>query len=337
MRGTRPTMRDVAASAGVSLKTVSRVVNREAGVRAETAQRVQAAIAALDFAPNELASSLRNGRAGAIGLVIEDLANPFYSEIGRAVEDAARERGHLLLIGSCAEDPARERELVTRFLRRAVDALLIVPAGDDHGYLRRELHASDGRPLVFLDRPPTGIDVDTVVGDSRAGARSAVEHLLAHGHTRIAVIADHEGVWTARERLAGFADALAGAGRAPDPALVRAGVRSAAAAQATVAELLALPADRRPTALFTANNRISVGAVRALGEAGARLAVVGFDDVELGAMLAVPLTVVRHSSAQIGRLGIEAAYARLAGDDGAPRRWVVPTELVARGSGEVRP
>src|SRR5688500_4230879 len=132
-------MRDVASTAGVSLKTVSRVVNGERGVRPDTAARVVAAIADLGFARNDIARSLRHGRAGAVGLVIEDVANPFYSAIARTVEDAAHGRGHLLITGSCEEDPERERQLVLRLLRRSVDALLVVPAGDDHRYLRPEL------------------------------------------------------------------------------------------------------------------------------------------------------------------------------------------------------
>src|SRR5919199_2942753 len=203
-------MRDVASTAGVSLKTVSRVVNREPGVHADTAARVQAAIADLGFARNDVARSLRHGRAGAIGLVIEDVANPFYSAIARTVEEAAHVRGHIVITASCQEDPEREHELVRRLLRRSVDALLIVPAGDDHRWLAPELEA--GTPLVFLDRPPGGLDADTVLLDNEGGARAGVAHLLAHGHERIAFVGDGPALHTARERLAGYRRALADAG-----------------------------------------------------------------------------------------------------------------------------
>src|SRR3954451_19798011 len=139
-------MRDVAGTAGVSVKTVSRVVNGEHGVRADTAARVDAAIGRLGFTRNDLASSLRRGRAGALGLVIEDVANPFYSAIARAVEDAAHARGHILITGSCEEDTEREHQDGQRLLNHAGDALLIVPAGDDHRWLAPELDA--GTPLV---------------------------------------------------------------------------------------------------------------------------------------------------------------------------------------------
>src|SRR5919106_2155738 len=151
LRSARPTMRDVASRAGVSLKTVSRVINDEPGVAVATAARVGDAIDELGFQRNDLARSLRQGvTSSTLGLVIEDVANPFYSAIAQAVEAAARARGYLLITASCEEDPERERELVHALLRRRVDALLLVPASPDHEYLAR----AGGTPVVFLDRPP---------------------------------------------------------------------------------------------------------------------------------------------------------------------------------------
>jgi LacI family transcriptional regulator len=329
----RPTMRDVASTAGVSLKTVSRVVNREAGVRADTAARVEAAIARLGFARNDVARSLRHGRANALGLVIEDVANPFYSAIARRVEDVAHARNHIVITGSCEEDPEREREFVLRLLRRSVDALLMVPAGKDHRYLLPEIGA--GTPIVFLDRPPRGIEVDTVLLDNLGGARAATEHLLRQGHERIAFVGDPTSLYTAQERLAGYRQALDDAGRTPDDALISAGSHDAASAEKAVRDLLALPPERRPTALFTANNRNTVGALRALRDERRPVALVGFDDFELADMLPVPVTVVRHDPAEMGRIGADLAYARLDGEDGLPQKHTIPCEVVARGSGEL--
>src|SRR5215207_3580182 len=207
-------MRDVASTAGVSVKTVSRVVNGEVGVRADTAARVDAAIACLGFTRNDLASSLRRGRAGALGLVIEDVANPFYSAIARAVEDTAQARGHILITGSCEEDPIRERQLALRLLRRLVDALLIVPAGAEHRYLLPELAA--GVPIVFLDRPPGDVEADTVLLDNLGGTPE---------------------LYTAAERLAGYRAALADAGRDLRDELVRTGSHDAPHAEQAVRAL----------------------------------------------------------------------------------------------------
>ena len=229
---TRPTMRDVAHLAGVSLKTVSRVINDEAGVATDTAARVTDAIAALGFQRNDLARSLRHGRSSAtVGLIIEDVANPFYSAVAQAVETAARERGLMLIIASCEEDPEREREMVTALLRRRVDALLVVPAGREHRWLQ---DAAAGTPVVFVDRPPQDIDADTVLLDDVGGARQAVEHLIAHGHRRIAYVSDAGALWTQSERLAGYKQAHEAAGIPIDEALVRLGTHRADEAEAVV-------------------------------------------------------------------------------------------------------
>jgi LacI family transcriptional regulator len=327
VRTTRPTMRDVAVRAGVSLKTVSRVINGEAGVAPTTATRVVAAIAELGFQRNDLARSLRQGRSSStLGLVIEDVSNPFYSTIAQAVEAAAHERGYLLITASCEEDPERERELVQALLRRRVDALLLVPASRDHAYLAR-----DGTPVVFLDRPPVGVDADCVLLDNVGGARAATEHLLEHGHERIALVADPDDLYTAGERLAGYRGALDAEGVPVRDELVRVGVHDADRAEAVVRELLALPDP--PTAVFTANNRLTVGALKALHDEP--VALVGFDDFELADLLGT--TVVRHDSHRMGSHAAALAFDRLDGVARETRRVTLPTELVMRGSGEIQP
>jgi LacI family transcriptional regulator len=329
-------MRHVAELAGVSLKTVSRVVNCEPGVATATALRVSEAVDRLGFQRNDLARSLRQGGASAtLGLVIEDVANPFYSAIAQAVVAAARARAYMVITGSCEEDPDRERDLVLALLRRRVDALLLVPAARmrDHAWLARELGA--GTPVVFLDRPPQRLDADTVVLDNRGGARMAVEHLLAQGHRRIAYVADPGELFTAAERLAGYRAAMAAADVRVSDELLRLGSHDAGQAEGAVRELLALPPGRRPTAIFTGNNRHTVGALRALRGLEQEIALVGFDDFELADLLAVPTTVVRHDAERMGAEAAALAFGRLDGDGSSPRRVVVPTQLVARGSGEV--
>jgi LacI family transcriptional regulator len=324
----RPPMSDVAAAAGVSLKTVSRVVNEEPGVRRETAVVVQQTIEHLGFRRNDLARALRNGRrSGLFGLVIEDVSNPFYSAIARGVEEVGRRRGMLAIAASSDEDSDRERHLVRLLCERRVDGLLVVPAGEDHHYLLPELRS--GTRVVFIDRPPGKIDADVVLLDNVGGARIAVEHLLARGHRRIGFVGDVPGIFTTAERLRGYRETLARTGVRVDASLIRLGAHDANAAEAAVYELLSLP--EPPTALFAGNNRITVGVLRALARNGLRLALVGFDDLELGEM---PVTVVAYDAAELGRAAAELLARRLAGDESPPQRVVLPTTLVVRG--EVR-
>jgi LacI family transcriptional regulator len=328
-------MRDVARAAGVSLKTVSRVVNGEPGVGRATAARVGEAIEALGFHRNEIARSLRPGQAsGTIGLVIGDVSNPFYSAIARGVEQVAREHRHMLISASSEDDPGLERDVVLTMSRHRVDGLLIVPAGRGgvQDYLEREL--SIGTPVVFLDRPPTGVAADTILLDNVGGARLAVEHLLAQGHRRIGVVGDAPSFTTVQERLEGYRLALADAGMPVEESLVRLSPHDTAEAESVAGALLEHPDP--PTAIFATNNRMSIGVLRALRAGRRRIAVVGFDDFELADMLATPVTVVAHDPGAMGRLGAELLFARLAGDDGPPKRVVLQTTLVVRGSGELR-
>jgi len=322
-------MSDVARLAGVSIKTVSRVVNAEPGVHAETAERVLAAIERLGFRRNIGALNLRRGSStGTIGLVLEDVANPFYSGITRAAEEVARRHGRQVLTGSSDEDPDRERELSLEFCARRVDGLIVIPAGTRHGYLVPEI--ASGTPVVFVDRPPGDVVADTVLVDNVAGASAAVTHLAAHGHTRIAFLGDAPAIFTATERLAGFREGCTRAGIPFDERMVAMGPHT----QETVAAALK---HTDATAVITGNNRITVLTLRVLAGATHRPALVGFDDFELADLLDPPVSVVSLDPAELGKAAAELLFARLDGDREPPRRIVLPVRLTPRGSGEVRP
>ncbi len=320
-------MKDVAALAGVSLSTVSRVVNNSP-VDPALAGRVHEAVRRLGYRRDAAAAGLRRAdRASAsVGLIVDDVANPFFSTVHRGLEDVARARGVLIFAGSSDDSAAQERELVTSFSAHGVDGLVIVPAGDDHRYLERERDA--GVPIVFLDRPPQRFVADTVLSDNAGGMRSAAEHLLAAGHTRIGYLGDRARVWTAAERLAACREIVGSD-------LVRMNLTDSGAAADAVRELLDDPDP--PTALLCGQNRITVGVLHALRELGLddRVAVVGFDDIPLGALVSV--TVVAQDPVALGRCAAELLFARLEGDDGPPRRIVVPTRLIARGAIPVGP
>jgi LacI family transcriptional regulator len=331
----RATIRDVAALAGVGIKTVSRVINHEANVSVATREKVEQAVVALSFTPNQGAGALRRGdrKTLTLGLLLDAVDNPFSAAIHRAVEGAAWERQTAVFGASFGEDPERERALVEAFTRRRVDGLVLTTISDDHTYLQTE--RDQGVPMVFVDRPPRGLEADTVLTDNREAAATAVAHLMAHGHRRIAFLGDDLEVSTARERHRGYAETLAGAGILSGP--VDTGIRSVEAAYEAVRTLVTGP--DRPTALFTGQNLVSIGGIRALHDLGLQheVAMVGFDDVFLADMLEPALTVVAQDPAEMGRTAAARVFARLDGDDSPAVTSVVPARLIVRGSGEIPP
>ncbi|TML68678.1 MAG: LacI family transcriptional regulator [Actinobacteria bacterium] len=328
-------MVDVAALAGVGLKTVSRVVNAEPGVSPELEARVRRAIEQLHYRRDANAATLRRlGRkTQTIGLVLEDVANPFSSALHRAVEDAARERGVLVFAGSCDEDPDRERELIGSFRDRRVDGIIVVPASHDHSYLYEERRA--GTALVFVDRPASHLDADSVTADNVEGARTAVQHLLGHGHRRIGFLCDLLSITTADERFRGCRQALEAAGVDAHEELIRTELRDPPSAAGAVDEMLALPDP--PTAFFTAQNLLTIGGVSALRRAGRErdVALIGFDDIPLADMLDPAITVVAQDPQAIGRAAADQLFRRLDGDTAPAVHLIIPVTLRARGSGEI--
>ena len=333
--GGRPTMREVAALAGVSLKTVSRVINAEPAVSDDVRSRVVGAIQRLDYRHDHAASSLRRSdrKTSTIGVLLEDVANPFSSALHREIEDVALRRGVLVLAGSSDEDEAREQQLIAAFTSRRVDGLIIVPASHDHSYLLSERRA--GTSMVFVDRPPAFLDADSILTDNQAGARQGVAHLIAHGHRRIGYLGDLMTITTAADRYQGYQQELATACIALDPQLVRLNVHGIDRADAATVELLKL--SEPPSALFTSQNLLTIGASRALHRLDLhhRIALVGFDDVLLADLLEPGITVIAQDPSTMGRKAAEQLFRRIDGDQSPSVHLVVPTRLITRGSGEI--
>ncbi|KAB8185746.1 LacI family DNA-binding transcriptional regulator [Nonomuraea phyllanthi] len=325
----KPTMADVAKYAGVSLKTVSRVVNQEPHVRAPLQERVQAAISALGYRRNEAAARLARGAAMlTLGLVMENISNEFYSRLAAAVESAAAGHEALVVFGSYEESADKERMLIESMYARGVDSLIVVPSAADHAWLAE--HAS--LTAVFVDRVPPGLDsADVVLLDDVWGGRAATEHLLAHGHRRIALISDDGAVSSVRDRAAGYRAALRAAGVAADEAMVVRGVFDPWRVAYEVGRLLDLPDP--PTAFFATNNRAAIGILQALRERPERPAYVGFDDFALADVFSPGVTVVRYDVTRLARGAVDLLLNPAPG----PRRVRVPVELIARGSGELPP
>jgi LacI family transcriptional regulator len=329
----RPTLRDVSMLAGVSPKTVSRVVNDDPAVAPATAERVRQAIRELGFHPNPVARSLRAGRDDAIGFVAEDIADPFFAEMTSAIEEAARERGMFVIITSSGYAPENEQVVVRGLADRRVAGLIITPTSADHSYLGR---LPSRVPSVFVDRPPVQHDSDTVLADNESGARLAISHLITHGHRRVAFVGDRLHVYPTRLRYQGFRAALAEAGIPVEESLVRVDMMDAQDSTAAMLDLLS--ADPPPTAVISANARTSLGVVRALHlRERTDIAHVGFDDFIGAESLNPPVTAIFQDPRQLGREAARLLFDRINGETGPPRRVVLPVRLIVRGSGEIRP
>lgn len=331
----RATMREVASLAGVSLKTVSRVVNREPGVSERLVSQVQRATEQLGYRHNLAASNLRKGeRTLSMAVLVQDLSNPYSAALLRAIDDLARDASVVVLSASLDEEEARERDLVANLIARRVDGLILMPATASQAYLQRDVSA--GFAVVVIDRRPQHLDTDAVLVDNVEGARAATQHLIDHGHRRIGLISDDPSIATAHERRTGYRNALADNGLAWDDSLV-ASARDVADAQAAVRALMA--GAHPPTALFTARNTTTVGAVMALRELGLQheIALVGFDELTMAHVLDPPLTTVEQHPAKVGQLAASMLLDRLNGLRGEARTVVMPSTLVCRGSGEICP
>ena len=329
-RSKRPTMVDVARTAGVALRTVSRVVNDDPTVGPANVAKVQAAIAALNYRPDERARQLRTGVTGTIGAAVRRIAevNPELA----AIEQTARDSGLTLLAASTDFDEAREHDILVSMCRQRLDGIIVEPIGENHAYLEPELEA--GMPVVSMDRPMSGIDVDCVMSDNAAGIGTAFHHLHQYGHRRIAYIGDSERVYSGRERASAFRASLGAHGQ-PAAGLVHPG--EITPERVAAALKTALDGPDPATALVTGNMDTTITVLRVLGrEAASRLAIVGFDEVPLADLLQPALTVVAQNTAVIGRTAVELLRARIADPDRPLQNVVVPLELKVRGSGEVR-
>jgi LacI family transcriptional regulator, galactose operon repressor len=313
------------------------VVNDEANVSPSTRERVRRAAHALNFQPNLGAGALRRsgGKSYTLGLLLDSVDNPFSAAVNRAVERVATARNTAVFAASSEDDPERERALVSAFTRRRVDGLILTMIGADHSYLEAE--REQGTPMVFVDRPPRGVLADAVLTDNFEAAFSATQHLIRQGHRRMAHLGDELTIATARERRRGFREALKAAGFPGADTQHTDNLRSAAEAFAAVQRLMRSPVP--PTALFTSQNLVTVGAIRALHQLGLqhRVAMVGFDDLVLADVLNPGITVIAQDPARIGAIAAELLFRRLDGDTSAEQAVIVPSRLIIRGSGEIPP
>lgn len=329
----------MACAAGVSLKTVSRVINGDKSVSEKTRERVLAAIEALGYRPNAIARSLRAKKTYTIGVIIADITNSFYSTIFRGIEDEAFTRNYSVLVANSDELLEKEKLYVRVFVEKQVEGLVIVPAIGSQRYLKT---FAPRIPLVFVDRPPRDFEGSVVKVQNVEGAYELTCHLLRHGFEDIAFVASDLRLPTVRERFVGFRRALEESGKSVRPEMVKDGNKTAQDAYQAVNELLSLPF--RPRAIFAANNLMIQGALRAFQERNLRVpqdvAIVGFDDFEMADIVQPRLTVVAQPAYALGREAAILLFSQMESSSFKNREVVLPVELVFRescGCGEAVP
>ena len=327
-----PTIHDVAKRAGVAPITVSRVINNSGYASAETRRRVEEAAAELGYVPNRMASGLRTKRSHSLALVLTDITNPFFTTVARGVEDIANEAGYTVTFSNTDEDAAKEKQYLELLIQQQVDGILLVPAHDSTDNVAY-VQAHD-TPLVVLDRRLPGAKVDVVRCDSEGGAYQLVRLLIELGHRRIALLGGPQGASTAEDRKTGYRTAMAEAGLSGG-ITEYCGTFTQSSGYQMAAAALAL--ERKPTALFAANNFIAIGALQALFDNNLSvpedIALVGFDDLP-PALVTLPfLTVAAQPAYEMAQKGAELLLSRIGeAEVEIVQEIVLPTELIVRQS-----
>jgi LacI family transcriptional regulator len=328
-------IRDVAQHAGVSVGTVSNVLNRPGEVSAESVRRVHAAIDALGYVRNDAARKLRAGVSTTVGFVVLDGQNPFFGDVVRGAEDEASSHGIAILYGNTDEDPKRERMYLDLFEEQQVRGVLISPYGDINPRLER-LRAR-GIPAVLVDRFSGDGRFSSVSVDSVIGGRMAVEHLIDIGRRRIAFVGGPFDIRQVTDRLAGGRAAAENAAEHVELEVVATDALTVADGAAAGARIIARPRPEWPDAIFAANDLLALGLLQALIVEGRMLvpheiALIGFDDNAFAAAAAVPLSSMRQPSRMIGRTALRILLEETADPELIPRQTVFQPELIVRAS-----
>lgn len=327
-----PTIRDVAKRAGVSISTVSKVLNDPSYGLPETRADVLRAIKELGYHPNRVARSMVKGKTGMIAIVIPDIRNPFFTAVARGVEDVANKNDYRVIFCNTDEDLKKQHNYIDVFRSRIVDGFILAGASEDDPQLLETNHIV---PYVLVDRKIANLNADAVVVDNRRGAYKAVNHLLGMGYRRIGFVAGKRDTLTGRERLQGYIDAHQEAGVAIDEDLIVDGVFTIEGGFQATKRILAL--DNRTDALFVSNNSMAIGCLKALSELGLRIpydiAFIGFDDSEWADFFVPPLTVIRQPTYQMGTIAGEVLFEKILGQGSDEKKEIVlDPDLIIRES-----
>ena len=327
------TIKDVAAHASVSVATVSAVMNGNKYVSPELEARVRTSIEALGYMRNSMARGLKTQVSHTIGLIVPDIANPFFTNISRGVEDVANAQHYSLILGNTDEDPEKELNYIDLLNGKRADGMIIATTAKGHDYAPswplRHL------PVVSIDRSLFHLGIDTVLVDNRHGARMAIEHLIHLGHRRIGIVTGLPGIAPTDERLAGYKEALEAYGLPIDPALIVVAHARVGGGEQGAMHLLTQTADR-PTAVFLMDGTMVIGALQAIAKLGLRcpddIALVGFDDFVWASVMHPHLTVVAQPTYEIGHMAAQLLFERLSNKQREPREVCLKTQLIVRES-----
>ena len=326
------TIKDVANHASVSVATVSAVINKNKYVSPELAQRVGESIIALSYRRNSFARGLKTRVSYSIGLIVPDITNPFFTNIARGVEDVASAHNYSLILGNSDEDPEKEKKYLQLLESKQADGLIIAVTARSHEYLRSL--AIQHLALVSIDRSLFDLGIDTVMVDNRAGARTAIEHLIALGHRRIGLVTGIRGIAPTEERILGYRKTLEKHGIAVDPALIAVAYARVDGGERGATQLLAL--EDRPTALFMMDGTMAIGALQSIVKLGLRcpedIALACFDDFTWAAVMRPHLTVIDQPTYEIGQQSAHLLFERLQNQKKAPREIRLQTQLIVRES-----
>jgi LacI family transcriptional regulator/LacI family repressor for deo operon, udp, cdd, tsx, nupC, and nupG len=326
------TVKDVAELAGVSTATVSRVLNNHPQVADETRFKVLWAMEQLSYQPSRVARRLRMEASQILGLIISDIANPFFTSVVRGIEDVAYANQYSLLLCNSDEDPVKEAMYVEVLQAERVAGIII--SSIDENSTSCESLLRNGVPIVAMDRRLRPFDVDTVLVDNVKGAYQATSHLIHLGHRRIGLIGGPSRITTGRERREGYEKAVSEHGAELDQSLIKIGDFKQDSGYQRACELLEM--DDPPTAIFTANNLMTLGALNAIHEKGLNIpqdvAIVGFDDMPWATSLNPPLTAVAQPTYELGQVAAEMLLARIADRDHPIQEIKLETALIIRQS-----
>lgn len=329
----KPNIQDVAKLANVSIATVSRVINNQGGVRKPTEQRILKAIDDLGYIRNAAARTIKRKATNTIGVIVPDIKNPFFPQIMAGIEQKAREKDYFTILSSTNESPLVEEKIIRNFIERGVDGVIITTASENGDYLK--ILKDQNIPIVAVDRSIKKFDVDTVLVDNSKGSYQAVQRLILQGHKKIAIICGPQSTTPGFERYLGYKRALEDYGIPLDEKYVVQGDFSEQSGYLATRQLNAL--DESPTAIFSSNNLMTIGCMKALDDLnwklGQEVSFIGFDDVDIATFLNPKLSVVSRPMNAIGEIAFTLLHERINFKGELPKReYSLTPELIIRQS-----